>query len=186
MCDKTCDKRHCAVNGEILIPEAIEFGGSIFWGYSPISKQWLIIRFIFFIISLLLLIWSLTYHILNHRLLEWIYWMNNWTLLLSVIYPLISFIVTYKISLFVNKQHSKLSNISPYNIKKSNMMNETTSFALKSPNTKKYKSVAQHDEDSINNVDESVSIGPKSVSIGMSIDDNGIDKRNDLNILLND
>ncbi len=74
------------------------------------------------------------------------------------------------------------------------MMNENNSFALKSPNTKKYKSISQNDEDSIsannNNNNNNVSekqysklemFAPKSVSLGISIDENGIDKRDESN-----
>merc|ERR1712173_521910 len=87
-------------------------------------------------------------------MIEWLYWLNNWCLLLSTIYLLLSFIVTHKIYKFVNKQQLKLSNLtSPY-YPKSKMMNETTSFAMKSPNaltttTKKYKSISQIDEESV-------------------------------------
>lgn len=116
-----CDKENGCRKHEILIPEAVEYGGSLFYGKSPISRKWLIARLIFLILSAGILSWSVTYHILNHKLLEWVYWMNNWCLLLTSIYLLLSCIVTYKILRFVNKQQSKIFNSlssvhSPYKV----------------------------------------------------------------------
>ena len=116
-----CDKEHCPRKDNILIPEAVEYGGSLFYGHSPISKKWLVARFIFLILSYTILAWSISYHILNHKLLEWIYWMNNWSLLLTSIYLTLSCIITHKIYKFVNQQQSKISNMSschsPYKVK---------------------------------------------------------------------
>merc|ERR1740123_246144 len=138
-------------------------------------------------------------------MIEWLYWLNNWCLILSTIYFLISFIVTHKIYKFVNKQQLKLSNLtSPYH-PKSKMMNETTSFAMKSPIdiTKRYKSIAQIDEESViksesHNYTPDIHIDDDfecnvltdthskaqhakniSMSLGMSVDSDGIDKMSD-------
>eukprot|EP01083_Nonionella_stella_P190266 704689_1 len=150
-----CDTHHCLPKDHILIPEAVEVGGSLFFGRSPISKQWLLARGVLLALSSIILIWSITYHVLHHNLLEWIYWINNWSLLLSSIYLLLSFIVTFKIYTFVEQQQSQLcsapSSNSPYNSKdQSKMMDETVSFAMKSPAIQKYKSIAQMEEDSHN------------------------------------
>ena len=78
------------------------------------------------------------------------------------------------------------------------MMNETTSFAMKSPansrNLKKYESISQNDNEEsqsisnltphphpkhIDNCHHQNHSNKKSASIGISVDENGIDKRND-------
>lgn len=115
-----CDRENGCHAHEILIPEAVEYGGSLFYGKSPISRKWLIGRLILLFLSYGILSWSITYHVINNKLLEWVYWMNNWSLLLTSIYLTLSCIVTYKILRFVNKQQSKLSNLSsvhsPYKV----------------------------------------------------------------------
>ena len=113
-----CDRQQCKRRRDIRIPEAVEYGGNLFFGRSPISKSWLMSRFFFLITSLLILFWSIAYHIIHNKMIEWLYWLNNWCLLLSSIYLSLSFIVTYKIHKFVSKQQLKLSNLtSPYNPK---------------------------------------------------------------------
>ena len=105
-------KRCFKHQNNISIPKAVQYGGCLFFGDSPINKKWLITRFILFICSLLITSWSITYYILNNKLIEWTYWINNWSSLLSTIYLSLSFILTYKIYKFIKKQRIKQSSYS--------------------------------------------------------------------------
>ena len=103
---------HFCCRTETPIPHIIEYGGSLCCGRSPISQRWLITKWLYMMCSVLLLLWSLSHHIIHHQFMDWFYWINNWSLGLSTIYLTLSYIATHRIHHFVLRQQTKWSNVS--------------------------------------------------------------------------